>query len=149
MAGHYLEAAIQVLESGGATIPVKVSAVRAIHKSVTFHTVLFDIKAHISFCNGGDDSAITPFAARIVRDLGPFLLVASEDTLTLVLETLAVILEVDDGKWLAPDLAASLAKASLDVWSKNNKGRFSLLRRRCFSLHKFQIPSLSLFSLIS
>jgi hypothetical protein len=36
LAGHYLEAAVQVLESSEATIPVKVSAVRAIHKSVRF-----------------------------------------------------------------------------------------------------------------
>lgn len=84
---------------------------------------MLELKNHPSFCNGGEDSAITPFAARIVRDLGPFLLVTSEDTLTLILETLAVILEVDEGKWLTPDLAASLVKASLDVWSKNNKGR--------------------------
>jgi hypothetical protein len=59
--------------------------------------------------------------------------VASEDTLTLVLETLGVILEVDEGKWLTPDLAASLVEASLDVWSKNNKGGFTLLRR-CYYL---------------
>jgi hypothetical protein len=32
MAGNYLEAAIQVLETDRAGIPVKVSAVKAIHK---------------------------------------------------------------------------------------------------------------------
>jgi len=65
--------------------------------------------------------------------------VASEDTLTLVLETLAVILEVDEGKWLTADLAASLVEASLDVWSSNNKGGFILLRQ-CYYLTYFPDP---------
>jgi len=78
----------------------------------------------ISFCSGGEDSAISPFASRITRDLGPFLLSASEDTLSLVLETIAVILEVDQGKWLTVDLATSLVNAALQVWNGNNKGEF-------------------------
>src|SRR6266498_3234129 len=78
----------------------------------------------ISFCNGGEESAISPFASRITHDLGPFLLSASEDTLSLVLETIAVVLEVDEGKWLTVDLAASLVNAALQVWNGNNKGEF-------------------------
>jgi len=31
-AGHYLDAAVQVLESSEAGVPVKVSAVKAVHK---------------------------------------------------------------------------------------------------------------------
>lgn len=31
-AGHYLDAAVQVLESNEAGVPVKVSAVKAVHK---------------------------------------------------------------------------------------------------------------------
>jgi len=75
-----------------------------------------------SFCQGGEDSALTPFAPRIARDLGPFLLVASEDTLSLILETVSVVIEVDQGKWLTSELAESLVSASLEVWSKNSKG---------------------------
>lgn len=75
-----------------------------------------------SFCQGGEDSALIPFASRITRDLGPFLLITSDDTLSLVLETLSVVLEVDQGQWLTPELARSLVSASLEVWSKNNKG---------------------------
>src|SRR6266571_3097521 len=37
----------------------------------------------ISFCNGAEDSAISPFASRITRDLGTLLLSASVDTLSL------------------------------------------------------------------
>lgn len=75
-----------------------------------------------SFCNGTEDAALTPFMARIARDMGPFILQTSEDTLSLVLETLSVIVSVDQGKWLTADLANALVHAILDVWVKNNKG---------------------------
>ena len=52
----------------------------------------------------------------------------SEDTLSLVLETLAVVIDIDNGKWLTPDLAQSLANAILEVWGKNNKGSSSPFR---------------------
>jgi len=74
-----------------------------------------------SFCTGSDDSALTPFIPRIAKDLGPFLLVTSEDTLSLVLETLAVVVEVDKGKWLTQELASALVVSTLEVWNKNNK----------------------------
>jgi hypothetical protein len=51
--------------------------------------------------------------------------VTSEDTLSLVLETLAVVIDIDQGKWLTPELAQSLVNAILEVWSKNNKGSSS------------------------
>ncbi|TFK42052.1 armadillo-type protein [Crucibulum laeve] len=104
-AGHYLEAAIQVVEANDANVPVKISAVKAIH----------------NFYQGGEDSALLPFAPRIAKDLGPFLLVTSDDTLSLVLETLSVVVEVNQGKWLTPELADSLVLAELEVWHKNNK----------------------------
>ena len=63
-----------------------------------------------------------PFVPRIAKDLGPFLLVTSEDTLSLVLETLSVVVEVDGSKWLTPELANSLVLAVIEVWAKNNKG---------------------------
>ncbi|PPQ86958.1 hypothetical protein CVT25_009780 [Psilocybe cyanescens] len=104
-AGHYLEAAIQVLESGEAGVPVKISAVKAVH----------------NFCQDGEDSAFISFAPQIARDLGPFLLIASEDTLSLILETLSVVIEIDQGKWLTPELTEYLVSATLEVWSKNSK----------------------------
>jgi len=75
-----------------------------------------------SFCQGADDSAVKPFTARIVQDLGPFLLATTEDTLSLVLETVSVLLDVDEGSWLSLELAQSLVLAVLEVWAKNNKG---------------------------
>lgn len=63
---------------------------------------------------------------RIARDLGPFLLITSDDTLSLVLETLSVVVEVDGSKWLIPELANTLVLAILEVWAKNNKGRVNL-----------------------
>lgn len=75
-----------------------------------------------SFCIGSDDSALSPFIPRIAKDLGPFLAVTSEDTLSLVLETLAVVLDVDKGKRMTQDLVNALVTPVLDVWSKNNRG---------------------------
>ncbi|KAH7915756.1 armadillo-type protein [Hygrophoropsis aurantiaca] len=106
MTGQYLEAAIHVIESNSAGIPVKVSAVKAVH----------------NFCQGsGDDKAIAPFVSHIAQDLGPFLLLTTEDALSLVLETMSVLLDVEKGKWLTNDLANSLVLAVLEVWAKNNK----------------------------
>ncbi|KAH7924492.1 ARM repeat-containing protein [Leucogyrophana mollusca] len=105
MTGQYLEAAIHVIESSSAGVPVKVSAVKAVH----------------NFCQGAEDSAVAPFVPRIAQDLGPFLLLTTEDTLSLVLETMSVLLEVEKGKWLTNDLANSLVLAVLEVWAKNNK----------------------------
>ena len=73
---------------------------------------------------------------RVAKDIGPFLLVTSEDTLSLVLETLSVVLEVEKGRWLTEELAAALVAAVLDVWSKNTKGwsySHSAVPFSCFS----------------
>ncbi|KAF9225273.1 ARM repeat-containing protein [Gyrodon lividus] len=105
MAGQYLEAAMHVVESDTSSIPVKVSAVKAVH----------------NFCQGAEDSALIPFVARISQDLGPFLLLTTEDTLSLVLETMSVVLEVDKASWLTTALANSLVLATLEVWTQNNK----------------------------
>ncbi|KAF8498357.1 ARM repeat-containing protein [Gautieria morchelliformis] len=105
LASKYVNAAVEVLEASEAGVPVKVSAVKAIR----------------NFCAQVDDSAIVPIAPRIIKDLGPFLLVTSEDTLALVLEAINVVVEIDDGKWLDPELAQLLSQAVLEVWTKNIK----------------------------
>jgi len=75
-----------------------------------------------SFFQAGEDSALVPFAYRIAMDLGPFLPAATDDTLGLVLETLSVVVEVDKGTWITPELASSMIHAILEVWHKNNRG---------------------------
>ncbi|KAJ7459076.1 armadillo-type protein [Mycena galericulata] len=105
LAGQYLDAAIQVVEAAEAGVPVKISAVRAVH----------------NFFQGGDVSTLSPFAPRIAKDLGPFLLITSDDTLSLVLETLSVVVQVDKGSWLTTESADSMVAAILEVWAKNNK----------------------------
>ena len=80
---------------------------------------------------------MVPFVARIAKDLGPFLLDTSDDALSLVLETMSVVVQVDDGKWLTTDLAQSLVVALLDVWKKNNKGQcFLILLHLTFLIHE-------------
>ena len=75
-----------------------------------------------SFCVQVEDNTIVSLAPRIIKDLGPFLLVTSEDTLALVLEAINVVVQIDDGKWLEPELARLLSQAVLEVWTKNFKG---------------------------
>jgi importin-9 len=75
-----------------------------------------------SFCLGGDESALIAFMPRIAKDLGPFMFMTSDDTLSLVLETLSVVVQVDKGSWITTELANSLVLAALEVWNKNNKG---------------------------
>jgi len=74
-----------------------------------------------SFCQNIAHSSLGPLAPRIAKDLGPFLLVTSEDTLTLVLEALSVVVEIE-GDWMTTQLAGDLVTAVLDVWTKNVKG---------------------------
>jgi hypothetical protein len=80
------------------------------------------VDCRFSFCEGGDDAVLAPFAPRIAHDLGPLLGVTSEDTLTLVLETLSVVIKINSGQWITSDLASALVIACLEVWHKNNKG---------------------------
>ncbi|KAH8119757.1 ARM repeat-containing protein [Phellopilus nigrolimitatus] len=105
LAGQYMVAAIDVLEAESAGIPIKISAVKAIQ----------------NFASGMDDSVLLPVAFRIAKDLGPFLLVTNEDTLSLVLETLSSVVDVGKGTWVTPDLAEQMVTAMLQVWVRNNK----------------------------
>ena len=76
---------------------------------------------YLSFCQNIAHSSLEPLASRIAKDLGPFLLVTSDDTLSLVLEALSVVVEIE-GDWMTPELAGDLVAAVLDVWTKNVKG---------------------------
>ncbi|QRV80350.1 importin-9 [Ceratobasidium sp. AG-Ba] len=102
---QYLQVAWTILKNESASVPVKVSAVKAIRNFVT----------------SMPDETVVTVAPQIMNDLAPFLLVTAEETLSLVLETLNVIIKVEKGKWLSPELAASLTTALLDVWQKNVK----------------------------
>src|ERR1700722_3418746 len=98
-----------------------------------------------SFCLGADDTILAPYAPRIAKDLGPFLMVTSEDTLSLVLDTLSVVTTIDGSKWITPELANSLVLAMLEVWMKNNKGSanyFAIRNRNNSFLLVIQILSL-------
>lgn len=102
----YLDAAVQVVENQQASVPVKISAVKALH----------------NFYQGSDDNAaLVPVAPRIAEDLYPFLAMTTDDTLTLVLETIASVLSIEDGSWLTPALASSLVSAVLAIWQQNAK----------------------------
>lgn len=133
IAGSYLDAAIRVIENDDAQIPIKVSAVKAIQKCVPF-SVFLDIRwqwlshTYLSFCQNIVHTSLGSLAPRIAKDLGPFLLITSEDTLSLVLEALSVVVEIE-GDWMTPQLAGDLVTAVLDVWTKNVKGIGSGFRR--------------------
>jgi importin-9 len=59
---------------------------------------------------------------RAAKDLGPFLMITTDDTLSLVLETLSVVLDVNKGIWLSSELANAIIVATLEVWTTHNKG---------------------------
>jgi hypothetical protein len=67
------------------------------------------------------------------------LLVTSEDTLSLVLEALSVVLEIE-GDWMTRELASDIVGAVLDVWMKNVKGDGGR-ENQALLLKQFQIPS--------
>ena len=69
-----------------------------------------------------DDAMVLPLAPRIAADLGPFLLLTSEDTLTLVLDTIAAVIDTNKGNWLTANLTQALVDAIFKVWENNNKG---------------------------
>jgi importin-9 len=75
------------------------------------------------FCQGLDGAALAPIAPRMAKDLGPFLLETTDDTLMLVMETLSSVIGIEKGTWLSTDLASDLMFALLDVWKKNIKGK--------------------------
>ena len=81
-----------------------------------------------SFCTQMDESVLVSEAERMAKDVGPFLLLTNEDTLSLVLETLSSIVRINNGVWMNPDLAESLVTAMLQVWVNNNKGELLSLR---------------------
>ena len=74
-----------------------------------------------SFCAQLEDGALALLAPRIIKDSGPFLLATSEDTLALVLETIGVVVKIDDGKCIDPELAQLLSRAVLEVWTEIRK----------------------------
>ena len=144
-----MDAAIRVIENDDAQIPIKVSAVKAIQKYVLFSLLATMAKfIHVSFCQNIAHSSLGPLAPRIAKDLGPFLLVTSEDTLTLVLEALSVVVEIE-GDWMTTQLAGDLVTAVLDVWTKNVKGIWSDLVVFSVIAHPSSISDPIFISLIS
>lgn len=102
VAGQYIDAVISVLEAKEVTIPVKVSAIRAVQ----------------GFCKNCSDSEVFPRASRICKSIEGFIPVTSSDTLTLVLDALSVLLLVHRGSWLTVELAETVVPAVLNVWGK-------------------------------
>lgn len=123
-AGLYLDAAIQAIESTTASDPVKISAVRAVQKCVIFTYIpgfrtYFD---HYSFTKDGAEDVIRPYAVRIIKDLCPFLAVISDDSLLLVLETVSLVIAIDEASWVTEELANDLTTVVLGVYSRTKKG---------------------------
>jgi hypothetical protein len=89
--------------------------------SISRFSIALTKSNYLSFCQNIAQSSLGPLAPRIAKDLGPFLLITSEDTLSLVLEALSVVVEIE-GDWMTPQLAGDIVTAVLDVWTKNVKG---------------------------
>lgn len=72
-----------------------------------------------------DSAALEPFTIRILSDLAPFLESTTEDTLTLIVETLTATVKINAGSWLTLDTTRPLAQAILGAWRKHCQGAFS------------------------
>ncbi|KAF8314424.1 ARM repeat-containing protein [Clavulina sp. PMI_390] len=108
LAGQYLHAAVEVLENPSATVPVKVSAVKAIR----------NFCRHMSV----DSGDIVSYAPRILGDLVPFLGSTTEDTLSLIVETVTATVQINKGSWLTAEGSSALARAIIvDAWQKNSE----------------------------
>ncbi|THG95659.1 hypothetical protein EW026_g6034 [Hermanssonia centrifuga] len=103
LAGNYLDAVIQVLESQDGSIPVKVSAILAAK----------------GFCKNSGVSTVVPRAPRICKCIEGFVQITTADTLTLIQETLSALLSVQEGQWMTVQLAESLIPATLNVMHNN------------------------------
>lgn len=64
----------------------------------------------------------------------------TEDSLALVLEALSTVVQVDDGKWLTPDIATAVVNMLLATYQKNVNGEFefSPLDSSCLFLPVYQ-----------
>lgn len=80
-----------------------------------------------------DESILLPVAFRVAKDLGPFLMATSEDTLSLVLETLSSVVSIGKGTWITPELGEQLATAMLQVWVNNNRGETLVLLEKIYN----------------
>ncbi|KAF9516008.1 hypothetical protein BS47DRAFT_1371853 [Hydnum rufescens UP504] len=72
-------------------------------------------------CRPVDAAVVRAYAPRILAILSSFLSTTSEDTLSLILDTLTVVVKIDLGTWLSPEVTSSLTAAILDTWRRNFK----------------------------
>ncbi|SNX84223.1 related to KAP114 - Member of the karyopherin-beta family, nuclear import [Melanopsichium pennsylvanicum] len=110
LAVQFLDAAVNVIESDGASLPVKISAVRTVK----------------NFYRHLPSRVVGPYAPRVVQKLGPLLTQASEDTLILIIETVqaVVVEETDSGEaastaLVEPAIIGEIVRAALKVWAPN------------------------------
>jgi importin-9 len=123
--GQYLTAAIGALESSTSGVPLKVAALKAVRKYVICVDSDQSPDYRYSFCSVPEDKPIAPLAPRLVAALAPFMSSVTEDTLALVLEALSTVTQVDEGKWVTPDLATTIVGMLLATYQRNVNGAFN------------------------
>lgn len=123
VASRYGALSAQVIESQRADLSLKLSAVKAIRKSVPF---LFRSLIWIPFSiyEGTNHDLLGQEAPRIVHVLVPLLNISNENTTCIVLETLRAVLTIQGGHWLDSSLSATLTSLLLNVWQKNFRGKY-------------------------
>lgn len=126
LSNQYLSAAIEVIEAPQASIPMKLSAIKVAKGKLTLTSLSSRCSSllyyHNFHCTGLDSAITVPFAPCPMCMLGPFLLATLEDMLNLIMDTFMKVLGLNNGSWLASDLATLLTQVLLEVWSKNAKG---------------------------
>jgi hypothetical protein len=128
LASQYLGAAVNALESPSVGVPVKISAVKTIKKSVSLATMsrrhpmpcsLLKGVLIYSFCRFVDASVLQPSSHSILSLLIPLLGQATGETLYLVLETVRAVLGLDDAL-LSPDNCGQVVEPLYAIWESNS-----------------------------
>jgi hypothetical protein len=123
VASRYGSLSAQLIESQRAELPLKLSAVKAIRKSVISNALTrIALIGLFSIYEETGHALLEKEAPNIVRVLGPLLEIANDDSLCIVLETLRAVLSVHDGNWIDSVSASALTSAFLTVWHKNIRG---------------------------
>ncbi|KAK8849809.1 hypothetical protein IAR55_005145 [Kwoniella newhampshirensis] len=101
MAGQYLDAAVQALDSPDVTVPVKISAVKTVK----------------NFCRFVDPAAMQPQSSKILTLLLPLLQQTAAETLYLLLETIRAVFALDKDL-LNAQTTPEVAERIYEVWLK-------------------------------
>ena len=126
LATQYIDAAITVVDSTTASVPVKISAVRALNKSVSTQ-LLFRLVSRLirllSFFRHLSQNIDATRATSTMRKLLVLLPLTTDNTMVLIVETLDATLKVG-GTSLNEEECRAVVEGVLQCWFATPEGQF-------------------------